>query len=342
MSHDIRNWIAASLPKGYTAEQLRSLLARSGFPAEAVEKELALAATYITTVHALKTEGDTVQKKLDRREALLLTLDHQMRAMPAYLKPEKVRLPPFEQFLEEYYYPNRPGLFSNTLDNCEAKNWTPRTLADKIGADTIVEIQSDYPRNAKVDEQNDPKYRKKIKLGDFIGMVENPNSKNNFYMTLRNRNANDRPLRKLEKDIEDFGHGYLIPGDVASDSSLYFLIGPKGTVTSTHHDFVSNLFIQAYGRKLVRLVPALQAPYMYNNHSSDSDVDLLNPDFNVYPDFAKATVLEIEVGPGDCIFIPVGWWHHITSLTPSISLSCSNFRTIGPDNLFVDSKKLYS
>ena len=34
-----------------------------------------------------------------------------------------------------------------------------------------------------------------------------------------------------------------------------------------------------------------------------------------------ATLLSAVVGPGEVLFIPKGWWHHVRSLTPSISLS---------------------
>ena len=69
----------------------------------------------------------------------------------------------------------------------------------------------------------------------------------------------------------------------------------------------------------------------------NSKVDLLNPQPGLYPDFAKATVIDIEVGPGDGLFIPIGWWHHVISLSTSISLACTQFNL--PDeykNAFTD------
>jgi hypothetical protein len=47
-----------------------------------------------------------------------------------------------------------------------------------------------------------------------------------------------------------------------------------------------------------------------------SMVPLQNPDFERYPRFrealAAARVAELE--PGDALFIPYGWWHHVQSL----------------------------
>lgn len=36
-------------------------------------------------------------------------------------------------------------------------------------------------------------------------------------------------------------------------------------------------------------------------------------------------LLEAEIGPGDALFIPVGWWHHVVSLDASCSVLFTNF-----------------
>lgn len=337
MENTLRNWIAASLVNGYKAGQLQEILINAGFPEEEVNRELALAAPYIEAANKLK-------KRLYVREGLLKTLDYQMRALAHYLHIEKVKLPPFRQFLEEYYYPNRAGLFHSAIDQCEARSWTPRNLAGKVGADTIVEIQYQFGTEGESRyDQNASKFRKKIAFGEFIDMVENPESGNNFYMTGGNFSFNTVALEMLKKDIL-VGDGEYLGRECVDETckGIYFLIGPKGTVSHVHFDFTNNLLIQVYGRKRVRLVPAMQAPYMYNDFSSHSEIDLLDPKPGLYPDFAKATVIEIEMGPGDCLFIPVGWWHHITSLSTSITLACSNINVPSEyENRFIDMKYGY-
>ena len=49
-----------------------------------------------------------------------------------------------------------------------------------------------------------------------------------------------------------------------------------------------------------------------------SMVSLRDPDFTRYPKF-RAALAAAEVAvlqPGDCIFIPPLWWHHVESLEP--------------------------
>ena len=47
-------------------------------------------------------------------------------------------------------------------------------------------------------------------------------------------------------------------------------------------------------------------------------VSLRRPDFERYPKFrdALAAAQSAEVGPGDAVFIPPLWWHHVESLEP--------------------------
>ncbi|KAF9741125.1 hypothetical protein PMIN06_012689 [Paraphaeosphaeria minitans] len=40
-----------------------------------------------------------------------------------------------------------------------------------------------------------------------------------------------------------------------------------------------------------------------------------------YPGFRTARYVEGVLGPGDCLYVPVGWWHYVRSLTPSFSVS---------------------
>lgn len=40
-----------------------------------------------------------------------------------------------------------------------------------------------------------------------------------------------------------------------------------------------------------------------------------------FPEFGKAEYLEAVLGPGECLYIPLGWWHYVESLTASFSVS---------------------
>ncbi|MBY0405657.1 MAG: cupin-like domain-containing protein, partial [Cyanobacteria bacterium] len=49
-------------------------------------------------------------------------------------------------------------------------------------------------------------------------------------------------------------------------------------------------------------------------------------DLEKYPLFQNAQVIEFILEPGQCVFMPVGWWHEITALDVSISLTMTQFK----------------
>jgi ribosomal protein L16 Arg81 hydroxylase len=82
---------------------------------------------------------------------------------------------------------------------------------------------------------------------------------------------------------------------------------------------------QVYGRKRIRLISSHSLHLVYNYESFFSEVDCENPDFDKFPLFERAEILDVVLQPGDVLFIPVGWWHHIRSLEISINISFTNF-----------------
>ncbi|RCN33437.1 hypothetical protein ANCCAN_20737 [Ancylostoma caninum] len=102
-------------------------------------------------------------------------------------------------------------------------------------------------------------------------------------------------------------------------------IGPGGTVSPLHTDPRENLFSQISGRKFFRMVSPDESDKVYAFKdgiiTNTSQVDVLNPDLDKYPEFVKAKCWDGVVEGGDVLFIPKGWWHLVASLTNSISIS---------------------
>jgi len=96
-------------------------------------------------------------------------------------------------------------------------------------------------------------------------------------------------------------------------------------VVQTHFDLSSNIACVAGGRRRFTVFPPDQVANLYVgpiefNISGPpiSMVPLRNPDLARFPRFADALAASqsAELTPGDAIFIPYGWWHHVEALEP--------------------------
>ncbi|MBO9882568.1 cupin-like domain-containing protein [Xanthomonas sp. D-109] len=108
------------------------------------------------------------------------------------------------------------------------------------------------------------------------------------------------------------------------DALASIWIGNRVTA-SCHFDTPDNLACCAVGRRRVTLFPPEQIDNLYPGPLDPtpggqvvSVVDVDRPDFVRYPRFrdALASARHAELEPGDALFIPSMWWHHVRSLAP--------------------------
>ncbi len=108
----------------------------------------------------------------------------------------------------------------------------------------------------------------------------------------------------------------------ARDALASIWIGNR-TRIAAHYDLPDNLAVVAAGRRRFTLFPPDQLANLYVGPldftpagQAISLVDMVNPDLARFPRYAEALehAQVAELGPGDAIFIPSMWWHHVEAL----------------------------
>ena len=107
------------------------------------------------------------------------------------------------------------------------------------------------------------------------------------------------------------------------DALVSFWLG-NNTRVSAHFDFPDNVACVVAGKRRFTLFPPEEIDNLYigpidrtPSGQAISLVDFADPDFERFPKFEQAleTAVSYELQPGDAIYIPSMWWHHVESLS---------------------------
>jgi hypothetical protein len=227
---------------------------------------------------------------------------------------EVIRLerPDVEQFQREFVATGTPVILTGVLEEWELARWSPERLraehGDLLGIVRPGLVESGGPPHAGASIRD---------FAQLIDELEAPGGAAPRYLAY-----NELPAA-LSAAIR---HPPYFPRSDYEDPPNIWL-GPAGTVTHLHRDGTDNLFAQIWGSKRFTLYSPDQRPFLYawatpaGNGLDGCDVDPDQPDYNRFPLFRQARKTECVVEAGELFFLPEGWFHHVRSLAPSLSVN---------------------
>ena len=170
--------------------------------------------------------------------------------------------------------------------------------------------------------------------GDFTGFnfVSGRATLPQVFAKLAEREREDRltTLYVGSTPVDKWMPGFRSHNDITlptDDALASFWIGNQ-TKVSAHYDFPDNVACVVAGERRFTLFPPEQIGNLYvgpvdktPSGQAISMVDISNPDLNRFPKFAEAVThaKTAVLRPGDAIYIPSMWWHHVES-TASFNL----------------------
>ena len=308
-------WAAENRLRGCTAESMLQTMVAAGLDRALCEQALPL------------LEGDPVYKAALRHQQLLKKLESVLanqqklwEMAPGYGRVDKRAGVSRDELFERYVCGSRPLVLTDVAHDWPAmQRWSPADLKARFGH-LDVEIQAERNADPRYEEHK-LRHRQQVRLADFVERVLAGGPTNDYYMTANNEALRRPEFAPLLADI-----GSLPPicdrAELPRLSSFWF--GPAGTNTPLHHDTIMLFHTQVVGRKRWRFVSPLETPRLYNFNGVFSPIDIDRPDLARYPMFDQVKVIEVVVEPGETVFLPLGWWHQVTSLDVSLSFSYSN------------------
>jgi hypothetical protein len=310
-----RQWIAENRLRNCTPESMQVTMVQAGL--DPAECEAAIRAMENDPAFLAARKFQQLQGKL---ESVMANQQKLRELDPLYGHVEKRSRVSLGEFLDKYVMGSRPVVLTDVARDWPALGrWSPQDLRQRFGH-LEVEVQAERSADPHY-EVNKLEHQRKTRLSDFVDRVLAGGATNDYYLTANNEMLGRPGFAPLLDDIGTLPD-FCDRSQLARRASFWF--GPAGTVTPLHHDTIMLCHTQIVGRKRWRFISPLQTPLLYNHFDVYSPVDLDQPDLARYPLFARATVLDVVVEPGETVFLPLGWWHQVRSLDVSLSFSFSN------------------
>lgn len=233
-------------------------------------------------------------------------------------------------FVEKYVKPQKPVVIENLTGDWPAyQKWSLEYMKEMAG-DKEVPLFDDRPISSKYKFNQAHEH---MKMCDYIDLLQK--GPTNYRIFLYNL------LKKVPALQDDFRYPDIGLKLLKQVPMLFF--GGAGSKVFMHFDidYANILHFHFHGKKQCILFPPTETKYLYKvPHAliSREDIDFIDPDYDKFPALKNARGFITELGHGETLYMPEGYWHQMTYLTSGFSMSLR----ATPRNVKYFSKALYN
>ena len=262
--------------------------------------------------------------------------------------PTVHRCPDPLEFYRNWVAPNCPVVFRGAVSHWPAiTKWTSSYLKSLVG-DKQVDVAvtpNGYADAVREDlDRFVMPHEEKMKIGELLDVLDGQrNHPGICYLQKQNSNFTSE-YPELWDDAET-ELPWATGAFGAQPDAVNLWIGDARAVTSMHKDHYENLYCVVRGRKRFTLLPPTDLPLIpYGTYKSgryrlredgsfsvvDAEdhgevpwipIDPLQPDLERWPSYANAHPLVADLEPGDVLYLPSLWFHHVEQQQNTIAIN---------------------
>ena len=225
-----------------------------------------------------------------------------------------------EVFRREFYDPSIPVVIKNLAKNWPAfQKWDWDYFKNLVG-NQQVGIYNNIKSDAYTPINTADDY---TSFGEYIDMVRGGPAAWRIFLF----NIFDH-APEITKDFNWPEH--LMKGFVKKYPMLF--VGGQGSITHMHFDIDMThiMHTQFGGRKRVLLFPFQEQHKLYRkpwevlslvDFSNYANPEISKVDYNAFPALRQAVGYDVVLEPGDTLFMPAGYWHHMEYIESGFAMS---------------------
>ena len=221
-----------------------------------------------------------------------------------------------KDFSESYFSTLRPLVIQDLAKSWPAlKKWTPEFFSETHGDKQVKVYDGGFVTAGK-------SYMAKAKtlsLKEYIHSVITTSQDLRMF------------LYNIKSEIPELLADVVFPSlvDGLSKNFIFMFFGCQDSVTQMHFDIdMSHVFhTSIFGKKTITLFPFEQGKNLHRYpFTCRSYVDIHQPDFQKYPGLKNVQGYQVVLEPGETLYMPSGYWHHVVydEASCAISLRCAS------------------